>query len=166
MAAAPDGPIAVIATEGTVKGGAYVRAIQDIAPQMPVVQQACPLFVALAEEGLRDGQIAELAAHRYLDPLLATMPQAARAGAGLHPFSRAERDHRQSGRAGRGAGGQRRDHGGGGGENSARAESADMTARRSRRAFWPPMRRAASPIWARFSWASRSIPARVTLVDL
>lgn len=74
VAAAPDGPIAVIATEGTVKGGAYVRAIQDRSPQMPVVQQACPLFVALAEEGLRDGQITELAAHRYLDPLLATVP--------------------------------------------------------------------------------------------
>lgn len=72
--AAPEGPIAVIATEGTVKGGAYVRAIQDIAPQMPVVQQACPLFVALSEEGLHRGQIAELAAQRYLDPLLATVP--------------------------------------------------------------------------------------------
>ena len=75
VAAAPQGPIAVIATEGTVRGGAYVRAIQDIAPHMPVVQQACPLFVALAEEGLRDGPITELAAHRYLDPLLATMPR-------------------------------------------------------------------------------------------
>src|SRR5579871_6835772 len=75
VAAAPEGPVAVIATEGTVKGGAYVRAIQHIAPQMPVVQQACPLFVALAEEGLRDGQIAELTAHRYLDPLLGTVPR-------------------------------------------------------------------------------------------
>lgn len=75
VAAAPDGPIAVIATEGTVRGGAYVRAIQAIAPHMPVVQQACPLFVALAEEGLRDGPIAELAAQRYLGPLLATMPR-------------------------------------------------------------------------------------------
>jgi len=75
VAAAPDGPIAVIATEGTVKGGAYVRAIQARSPQMPVVQQACPLFVALAEEGLRDGPIAELVAHRYLDPILATMPR-------------------------------------------------------------------------------------------
>jgi len=75
VAAAPDGPIAVIATEGTVKGGAYVRAIQAEAPHMPVVQQACPLFVALAEEGLRDGPIAELAAQRYLNPLLATMPR-------------------------------------------------------------------------------------------
>ena len=58
-----------------MKGGAYVRAIQALAPQMPVVQQACPLFVALAEEGLRDGPIAELTAHRYLAPLLATMPR-------------------------------------------------------------------------------------------
>lgn len=73
--AAPDGPIAVIATEGTVKGGAYVSAIQALAPQMPVVQQACPLFVALAEEGLWEGPIAELVAHRYLGPLLATMPR-------------------------------------------------------------------------------------------
>ena len=72
---AAGGPIAFIATEGTVKGGAYVRAIQNIAPNMPVVQQACPLFVALAEEGLRDGPIVELIARRYLEPLLATAPK-------------------------------------------------------------------------------------------
>ena len=75
IAAAPDGPIAVIATEGTVKGGAYVRAIQDQAPALPVVQQSCPLFVALAEEGLTQGEIATAVAHRYLDPLLATLPR-------------------------------------------------------------------------------------------
>jgi glutamate racemase len=73
--AAPQGPIAVIATEGTVKGGAYVQAIQAIAPRMPVVQQAAPLFVALAEEGIRTGEIARLAAERYLKPLLATLPR-------------------------------------------------------------------------------------------
>jgi glutamate racemase len=73
--AAPEGPIAVIATEGTVKGGAYVRAIQAIAPSMPVVQQAAPLFVALAEEGIRSGEIARLVAERYLKPLLATLPR-------------------------------------------------------------------------------------------
>jgi glutamate racemase len=73
--AAPAGPIAVIATEGTVKGGAYVQAIQAIAPRMPVVQQAAPLFVALAEEGIRAGEIARLAAERYLKPLLATLPR-------------------------------------------------------------------------------------------
>ena len=75
VAAAPDGPIAVIATEGTVKGGAYVRAIQALAPRLPVVQQAAPLLVPLAEEGLVKGEIARLAVERYLKPLLATMPR-------------------------------------------------------------------------------------------
>jgi glutamate racemase len=68
--AAPSGRIAVIATEGTVKGGAYQRAIHAHNPVAIVTQQACPLFVALAEEGLTEGPIVELAAKRYLDPVL------------------------------------------------------------------------------------------------
>ena len=71
VACAPSGRIAVIATEGTVKGGAYQRAIHARNPSASVSQQPCPLFVALAEEGLTDGPIAELVAKRYLDPLLA-----------------------------------------------------------------------------------------------
>jgi glutamate racemase len=68
--AAGAGPIAVLATEGTVRGGAYLRAIAARAPQIEVFQQACPLFVALAEEGLTDGAIAEAVAAHYLEPLL------------------------------------------------------------------------------------------------
>ena len=68
--AAPSGRIAVIATEGTVTGGAYQRAIHARNPAAVVTQQACPLFVALAEEGLTEGLIVELAAKRYLDPVL------------------------------------------------------------------------------------------------
>lgn len=75
LAAAPDGPIAVIATEGTVKGGAYVRAIEAHGRAVPVIQQACPLFVSIAEEGLLDGPVAQAIAHRYLDPLLAAVPK-------------------------------------------------------------------------------------------
>jgi glutamate racemase len=67
--AAPLGRIAVIATEGTVNGGAYERAIHARNPAAMVTQQACPLFVALAEEGLTHGPIVQLAAKRYLDPL-------------------------------------------------------------------------------------------------
>ena len=69
--AAPLGRIAVIATEGTVNGRAYERAIHARNPDAMVTQQACPLFVALAEEGLTDGPIVQLAAKRYLDPLFA-----------------------------------------------------------------------------------------------
>lgn len=75
VTAAPDGPIAVIATEGTVKGGAYVRAIEDHGRSIPVIQQACSLFVSIAEEGLVEGDIAEAIARRYLDPLLAAVPK-------------------------------------------------------------------------------------------
>jgi glutamate racemase len=69
LAAAPEGPIAIIATEGTVKGGAYVNAIHALNPAIRVIQQPCPLFVPLAEEGLIDGAIVELVAQRYLMPL-------------------------------------------------------------------------------------------------
>jgi glutamate racemase len=71
LAATPNGPIAVLATEGTVRGGAYLRAIHARNPEVQVVQQACPLFVPLAEEGLIDHELARGAARHYLEPLLA-----------------------------------------------------------------------------------------------
>ena len=70
-AATRDGAVAVIATEGTVRGGAYPRAIEAERPGTRVVQRACPLFVALAEEGWTDGPVAEAVARRYLEPLFA-----------------------------------------------------------------------------------------------
>jgi glutamate racemase len=65
------GRIAVIATESTVRGGAYQRAILRRLPVAVVTARACPLFVALAEEGWTDGPIVEAVAHRYLDNLFA-----------------------------------------------------------------------------------------------
>jgi len=70
LSVSPAGPVAVIATESTVRGGAYERAIRALSPDMQVFQAACPLFVSLAEEGLTEGPIAELVAQRYLAPLL------------------------------------------------------------------------------------------------
>ena len=43
------GRIAVLATEGTVKGGAYLQAILAIRPDAHVTQVAAQIFVALAE---------------------------------------------------------------------------------------------------------------------
>jgi glutamate racemase len=64
-----NGRIAVIATEGTVRGGAYQAAIRRCRPDAQVLARACPLFVALAEEGWTDDGIVEAVAHRYLDGL-------------------------------------------------------------------------------------------------
>jgi len=89
LAASPRGPIAVIATEGTVKAGAYLRAIHARAPDVVVTQTQCPLFVPLAEEGLVDGEIVELVAHRYLDPVLARKPHALVLGCTHYPALKA-----------------------------------------------------------------------------
>ncbi len=67
--ASRSGRIAVIATESTVRGGAYQTAIRRCRPDAQVLARACPLFVALAEEGWIEGEIVEAVAHRYLDGL-------------------------------------------------------------------------------------------------
>ena len=66
VAASRRGHIAVLATEATVRGGAYVRAIRRLKPDARVVGQPCTLFVALAEEGWLEGEVAEGIARRYL----------------------------------------------------------------------------------------------------
>jgi glutamate racemase len=69
VAATRNGRIAVIATEGTVKGGAYVRAIKRFKPDAEVVQLPCQVFVALAEEGWTDQPATLAASAHYLGPL-------------------------------------------------------------------------------------------------
>ena len=68
-AASKTGHIAVIATEGTVRGGAYQEAILRIRGHAHVIAQPTQLFVALAEEGLHEGPIADSVARHYLDPI-------------------------------------------------------------------------------------------------
>lgn len=69
--ASSNGRIVVIATEGTVRGGAYQRAIARVRADAAVIARACPLFVPLAEEGWVNGPIVESIARRYLDDLFA-----------------------------------------------------------------------------------------------
>ncbi len=63
------GHVGVIGTEGTIRGGAYTRLLQQHAPGLQVTSLACPMFVALAEEGWTDGDVAMATAERYLSPL-------------------------------------------------------------------------------------------------
>ena len=70
VAATRSGGIAVIGTEATVRGGAYQRAIAQRRPDATVTVLACQLFVALAEEGWTQGEVARAIAQRYLAPLL------------------------------------------------------------------------------------------------
>jgi glutamate racemase len=69
VAATLTGRIAVIATEGTVRGGAYQRAIHALRADAEVSATPATLFVALAEEGWTGGEVALATARRYLAPL-------------------------------------------------------------------------------------------------
>lgn len=66
----PGGRIAVLATEGTVNGGAYQRAITACRPDAVVTAQAASLLVALAEEGWVQGKLVEDIIAQYIEPLL------------------------------------------------------------------------------------------------
>ena len=69
-AAATRGRVGVIATEGTVRSRAYSAAIAAIDGSITVIEQACPLFVPLAEEGWANTRVAQEVAEIYLAPLL------------------------------------------------------------------------------------------------
>jgi glutamate racemase len=79
LAATRGGHIAVIGTLGTVRSGAYARAIAERDAGAKLVALACPLLVPLAEEGWLDDDIAALVARRYLvqvfdqDPAIDTL---------------------------------------------------------------------------------------------
>jgi glutamate racemase len=61
--------VGVIGTVGTVRSGAYERALRAIAPGIDVVARPCPLFVPLVEEGWLGHDATRLVAHEYLDPM-------------------------------------------------------------------------------------------------
>ncbi|MEW6730423.1 MAG: glutamate racemase [Acidobacteriota bacterium] len=64
-----NGRVGVIATEATVESDAYRKAIHAIDTNIEVFSQACPLFVALAEEGWSEHAATRLIATEYLAPL-------------------------------------------------------------------------------------------------
>ncbi len=69
--ATKSGSIGVLATEGTIRSGAYPSVIRGLAGDgLRVVGQPCPLFAPLVEEGVIDDPIARLVALRYLEPFL------------------------------------------------------------------------------------------------
>lgn len=67
VAARPGGQHLVLATEATVRLGAYRRAILALDAAANVQELACEMLVSLAEEGWSDGPIATAIVDRYLD---------------------------------------------------------------------------------------------------
>jgi len=69
-----NGKIGIIATKATISTGVYKDAVERRAGELgmkniEIFQQACPLFVSLAEEGWWDTEVTRLTAEEYLKPL-------------------------------------------------------------------------------------------------
>ncbi|HEX9268559.1 MAG TPA: glutamate racemase [Candidatus Limnocylindria bacterium] len=62
--------IGVLATTGTVRSGAYTRALRDLDPFVDVIQQPCPTLVPIVEAGAAGSAEAERAVRSYVVPLL------------------------------------------------------------------------------------------------
>ncbi|KYG69849.1 glutamate racemase [Bdellovibrio bacteriovorus] len=62
--------IGVLGTRATVNSQAYRKKILELHPQAEVFDQACPLFVPLAEEGWDSDPVTNLIVFRYVSPLL------------------------------------------------------------------------------------------------
>ena len=74
LAASTGRRIGVIGTLGTVRSGAYERALTARDPAARVTALACPLLVPLAEEGWVDDEVAAAVARRYLTELFVRDP--------------------------------------------------------------------------------------------
>lgn len=64
--------IGVIGTVATINSSAHKRLILESLPDAEVIENSCPLFVPMVEEGIisRDDVIAVEAAKRYLEPII------------------------------------------------------------------------------------------------
>ncbi|HEV2765901.1 MAG TPA: glutamate racemase [Pyrinomonadaceae bacterium] len=80
--------IGVVATESTVRSGAYRRAIEAVSGGVEVVERACPLFVPLAEEGWAETEVARMVAEEYLKDLRGTRLDALVLGCTHYPILR------------------------------------------------------------------------------
>lgn len=65
-----EGTVAILATPGTVASRSFVIELEKLAPKLRVIQQACPLWVPLVENGELDGPGCDFFIHKYLDPIL------------------------------------------------------------------------------------------------
>ena len=61
--------VGVIGTEATVLSGMYTKVIKGLNPDISVVEKACPLFVPLVEEGLRDHKVMGEIIEYYLESM-------------------------------------------------------------------------------------------------
>ena len=93
--ALPDNPsevagrVAVLATTATVSSNSYGLELNKLAPRIELIQQSCPLWVPLVEDGEVSGPGTDFFLHNYLYPVLcnpAHLPSRILLGCTHYPF--------------------------------------------------------------------------------
>ena len=69
------GHVGILATPATVSSESYVLELEKIAPEIEVVQQACPMWVPLIEAGEHDKPGSDYFVDLYLREILSKDPQ-------------------------------------------------------------------------------------------
>ncbi len=75
VAKSKSGAVGILATEATVRSGAYAREIQKLSPKMKIYQEACPRLVPMIEMGAMDGEGFGRAAKAHVKNLLSRRPK-------------------------------------------------------------------------------------------
>ncbi len=78
--------VGVIGTEGTIRSGAYEKALQQISPQIQVYSLACPLLVPLVEKGLYRSEHVLESVQQSLAPLIGDPMDCLILGCTHYPF--------------------------------------------------------------------------------
>ncbi len=70
-AATTNKKVGIIGTQATIRSGSFAGRMRDLVPGVELFERACPMFVALVENGYvaPDDPVTDLVAHQYLDDL-------------------------------------------------------------------------------------------------
>lgn len=82
--------VGVVGTDATVQSGVYTRVIHEMAPDITVIEKACPLFVPLVEEGFKEHVVTQEVIEYYLESMRSTDIDAMILGCTHYPLLRSK----------------------------------------------------------------------------
>ena len=80
--------VGVVGTDATVQSGMYTKIIHGMAPDIEVIEKACPLFVPLVEEGFKEHHVTQEEIEFYLESMRSTGIDAMILGCTHYPLLR------------------------------------------------------------------------------
>lgn len=82
--------VGVVGTDATVQSGMYTKVIREMAPDITVIEKACPLFVPLVEEGFKEHVVTQEIIEYYLESMKYTDIDAMILGCTHYPLIRSK----------------------------------------------------------------------------